>query len=122
MKVDKFIFPADFVVLDMEEDEDIPIILGRPFLNTAGALIDVRQRELTLRMSDESILFKMLSPSKNSALAACKCVKALNLEETSSAKHNEEGSFKLRDSESLRTRQARDVKQALSGGNLSVAT
>ena len=89
MKVDKFIFPVDFVVLDMEEDEDIPIILGRPFLNTAGAIIDVHQRELTLRMSDESILFKILSPSKNSALAACNCVKAVESKGTSSVEHHE---------------------------------
>ena len=42
VKVDKFIFPVDFVVLDMEEDQEIPIILRRPFLATRGALIDVQ--------------------------------------------------------------------------------
>ena len=41
VKVGKFIFPADFIVLDMEEDKEIPIILGRPFLATNGELIDV---------------------------------------------------------------------------------
>ena len=41
VKVDKFIFPADFIVLDMEEDKEIPIILGRPFLVTGRAMIDV---------------------------------------------------------------------------------
>ncbi|XP_062113998.1 uncharacterized protein LOC133825010 [Humulus lupulus] len=41
VKVDKFIFPADFIVLDMEEDSNVPIILGRPFLATGQALIDV---------------------------------------------------------------------------------
>ena len=41
IKVDKFIFPADFIVLDMEADKEIPIILGRPFLATGEALIDV---------------------------------------------------------------------------------
>ena len=50
VKVDKFIFPADFVVLDMEEDRDIPIILGRPFLATGKALIDVQKGELRLRV------------------------------------------------------------------------
>ncbi|XP_022866955.1 uncharacterized protein LOC111386723 [Olea europaea var. sylvestris] len=43
VKVDKLIFPADFLILDMEEDKDVPIILGRPFLATARALIDVQQ-------------------------------------------------------------------------------
>ena len=41
VKVDKFIFPIDFIVLDMEEDKEIPIIIGRPFLVTGRALIDV---------------------------------------------------------------------------------
>ncbi|XP_065617702.1 uncharacterized protein LOC136062520 [Quercus suber] len=41
VKVDKFIFSADFIVLDMDEDEEIPLILGRPFLATGRTLIDV---------------------------------------------------------------------------------
>ncbi|KAI3716246.1 hypothetical protein L6452_23455 [Arctium lappa] len=41
VKVDKFIFPADFLVLDYETDKDVPIILGRPFLATGRTLIDV---------------------------------------------------------------------------------
>ena len=41
VKVDKFIFLADFIVLDMEEDKEIPMILGRPFLATGRAMIDV---------------------------------------------------------------------------------
>ncbi|KAL7609622.1 hypothetical protein Lser_V15G12675 [Lactuca serriola] len=41
IKVDKFVFPADFVVLYMEEDLKVTIILGRPFLNTACAIVDV---------------------------------------------------------------------------------
>ena len=43
VKVDKFIFPAYFIVLDMEEDKEIPIILGRPFLATGRAMIDVQR-------------------------------------------------------------------------------
>ena len=41
VKVDKFIFPAYFIILDMEEDKEVPIILERPFLATRRALIDV---------------------------------------------------------------------------------
>ena len=41
VKVDKFIFPTDFIVLDIDEDEEIPLILGRPFLATGRTLIDV---------------------------------------------------------------------------------
>ncbi|XP_052626843.1 uncharacterized protein LOC128133436 [Lactuca sativa] len=60
IKVDKFIFPVDFVVLDMEEDPGIPIILGRSFLNTACALIDVCESTLMVRVGDESAVFKAL--------------------------------------------------------------
>ena len=50
VKVDKFIFPANFIVLDMEEDKEIPIILGRLFLATGRAMIDVHRGELKLRV------------------------------------------------------------------------
>ena len=43
VKVDNFIFLEDFIILDMEEDNEIPIILGRPFLATGRAMIDVQQ-------------------------------------------------------------------------------
>ena len=55
VKVDKFIFPIDFIVLDMEEDTEVPIILGRPFLATGWALIDVESEELTLRVRDDKV-------------------------------------------------------------------
>ena len=42
VKVDKFIFPVDFIVLDMEEDHEVSLILGRPFLVTGRAMIHVR--------------------------------------------------------------------------------
>ena len=50
MKVDKFIFPMDFIVLDMEEDKEVLIIFGRPFLTTGRTFIDVQKRELRLRV------------------------------------------------------------------------
>ena len=52
VKVDKFIFPVDFVVLDMEENSEIPLILGRPFQATGRALIDVHSDNLTLKFPD----------------------------------------------------------------------
>ncbi|XP_052622339.1 uncharacterized protein LOC128127704 [Lactuca sativa] len=64
IKVDKFIFPVDFVVIDMEEDLEIPIILGRSFLNTACALIDVCESTLTLRVGDESTMFRAVPEAK----------------------------------------------------------
>ncbi|MCI86580.1 hypothetical protein A2U01_0107861, partial [Trifolium medium] len=41
VKVDKFMFPIDFVVMDIEEDDDVPLILGRPFMKTARMMIDI---------------------------------------------------------------------------------
>ena len=64
VKVDKFIFPADFIILDFEADREIPIILGRPFLATGRALIDVQKGELTMRMNDEQVTFNVLKAMK----------------------------------------------------------
>ena len=50
VKVGKFILPANFVILDMEEDSTVPIILGRPFLATGKAQINVQEGELKLRV------------------------------------------------------------------------
>ncbi|GJY39192.1 gag-pol polyprotein [Tanacetum coccineum] len=56
--IGKFIFPVDFIILDMPEDVKVPLILGRPFLSTAYAKIDVFKRKITLRVGDEKIIFK----------------------------------------------------------------
>ncbi|XP_076913754.1 uncharacterized protein LOC143572482 [Bidens hawaiensis] len=56
-KIDKFVFHVDFVILDMDEDKNLPLILGRPFLATARALIDVCTGKLTLRVGNEEVIF-----------------------------------------------------------------
>ncbi|GJS61107.1 reverse transcriptase domain-containing protein [Tanacetum coccineum] len=66
VRVGKFHFPADFVVVDYVVDPRVPLILGRPFLRTARALIDVYGEELTLRVSDEAITFKVGNTSRYS--------------------------------------------------------
>nr|GEZ91858.1 DNA-directed DNA polymerase [Tanacetum cinerariifolium] len=58
VKVGKFYFPADFVVLDFIADPRVPLILGRPFLSTAHALIDVYEREIILRHDEQSLTLK----------------------------------------------------------------
>ncbi|GJV33226.1 reverse transcriptase domain-containing protein [Tanacetum coccineum] len=60
----KFTFPADFVVVDYEVDPRVPLILGRPFLRTAHALVDVHGEKLTLRVGDEELVFNVESTSK----------------------------------------------------------
>jgi hypothetical protein len=64
VKVDKLIFPADFVILDFEEDKKIPIILGRPFLATGRTLIDVQKGELTMRVQDQTVSFNVFKATK----------------------------------------------------------
>ncbi|GKB76862.1 reverse transcriptase domain-containing protein [Tanacetum coccineum] len=66
VKVGKFHFLADFVVVDYVVDPRVPLILGRPFLRTARALIDVYGEELTLRVDDEAITFKVGQTSRYS--------------------------------------------------------
>ncbi|BBH04694.1 transposable element gene [Prunus dulcis] len=58
VKVDKLIFPADFLILDMEEDAETPIILGRPFLKTGKTLIDVD------KVADEQVTFNVFEATK----------------------------------------------------------
>ncbi|GJU63638.1 reverse transcriptase domain-containing protein [Tanacetum coccineum] len=59
VKVGTFFFLADFVVIDYITDPRVPLILGRPFLRTARALIDVHGEQITLRHDDHSITFKV---------------------------------------------------------------
>ncbi|GJX45736.1 reverse transcriptase domain-containing protein [Tanacetum coccineum] len=64
--VRKFYFQADFVVVDYDVDPRVPLILGRPFLRMAKALIDVHGEEMTLRVNDEAITFKVGHTSRYS--------------------------------------------------------
>nr|GEY65218.1 reverse transcriptase domain-containing protein [Tanacetum cinerariifolium] len=61
----KFRFPADFVIVDYESDHIVPLILGRPFLRTARALIDVHGEEMILRDSDERLTLNMRHDTSN---------------------------------------------------------
>ncbi|GJU34701.1 reverse transcriptase domain-containing protein [Tanacetum coccineum] len=67
VKVSVFHFPADFVVVDFEPDPRVPLILGRCFLKTSRALIDVHKGELTLRIGSEAITYNLDQTSRYSA-------------------------------------------------------
>nr|GEU44834.1 reverse transcriptase domain-containing protein [Tanacetum cinerariifolium] len=67
IKVGKFHFPADFVVVDFDADPRVPLILGRSFLKTERALIDAYARELTLRVNNEAVTFNLDQTSRYSA-------------------------------------------------------
>ncbi|XP_058774826.1 uncharacterized protein LOC131649098 [Vicia villosa] len=55
VKIDKFVFLVDFVVLEMPEDEQIPLISGRPFLETGRCMIDMEGGTMTLKVYDEEL-------------------------------------------------------------------
>ncbi|GKC89297.1 putative reverse transcriptase domain-containing protein, partial [Tanacetum coccineum] len=63
VKIGKFIFLIDFIILDIPEDDDVPLILRRPFLSTAHAKIDVFKRKITLRVGEENLVFKSVKPT-----------------------------------------------------------
>nr|GEX92453.1 hypothetical protein [Tanacetum cinerariifolium] len=58
--IGKFVFPIDFVVLDIPEDVKVPLIIRRPFLSTTHAKIDVIESEITLRVGNENVTFKIV--------------------------------------------------------------
>ena len=59
VKVGKFIFHVDFVIMKIEEDTQVPLLLGRPFLATGATLIDVKKGELALRVGEEAVHFNL---------------------------------------------------------------
>ncbi|GJR33463.1 homeodomain-like protein [Tanacetum coccineum] len=63
--IGKFVFPVDFIILDMLEDVNVPLILERPFLSTAHAKIVVFKRKITLRVVEEKIIFKSVKPASS---------------------------------------------------------
>nr|GEY48257.1 reverse transcriptase domain-containing protein [Tanacetum cinerariifolium] len=67
VKVGSFYFSTDFVVIDFDADPRVPLILGRSFLKTRRALIDVFEGELTLRVGKEAITFNLDQTSRYSA-------------------------------------------------------
>ncbi|GJR32410.1 reverse transcriptase domain-containing protein [Tanacetum coccineum] len=67
VKVGKFHFPTDFVVVDFDADPRVPLILGRSFLRTGRALIDVYGEEITLRVNDEAVTFNLNQTTRYSS-------------------------------------------------------
>ena len=81
VKVDIFIFPANFIFLDVEVDKEIPIILGRPFLAMGRALIYVQKGELRLRVQEEEVTFNVFNaikhPNENDSCFSTDVVEAI---------------------------------------------
>nr|GEW23944.1 reverse transcriptase domain-containing protein [Tanacetum cinerariifolium] len=66
VEVGEFTFHVDFVILEIEEDNKVPLILGRPFLHTANVVIYVKQKQLNLGVGSERIVFSIDFEMKHS--------------------------------------------------------
>ncbi|GJR20816.1 reverse transcriptase domain-containing protein [Tanacetum coccineum] len=80
---------SDFVVVDYDADPRVPLILGRPFLRTARALIDVHGEEMTLRHDDKSVTFKV-GDTKNFSYNAMESVNKINLIDIACEEYSQE--------------------------------
>ncbi|XP_006584191.1 uncharacterized protein [Glycine max] len=64
VRVKHFTFPANFTVMDIEEDSEIPLILGRPFMLTTSCMVDMRKRKLEMGIADQKISFDLFDEEK----------------------------------------------------------
>ncbi|XP_038876977.1 uncharacterized protein LOC120069319 [Benincasa hispida] len=116
VKVDKFIFPADFIILDYEADMDVPIILGRPFLATGKVLIDMHKGELTMHVDNQEVKFNVLNALKFPDNEECQLNK-IELPEEEATQICEvlalEESMKKLESPSLNDRQTKPTRPSL---------
>ncbi|GJT15690.1 zinc knuckle CX2CX4HX4C containing protein [Tanacetum coccineum] len=89
IKIDKFILPIDFVILDMIEDFRMPIILGRPLLTTAHAKVDIFRNTISLEDGNKKVIFKMRSNFSNNIHEYVRMIKTkMNTEEDELMKIN----------------------------------
>nr|GEW85140.1 hypothetical protein [Tanacetum cinerariifolium] len=107
IKVDKFVLRIDFVMLDMTKDSRVPIILGRPFLATARAMIDVFNKKITLRVGNDEVTFDVDQLIKRPPIDDDECYGIDDLDDTINTKgqelleNDEPDSFKSRGLEKL---------------------
>ncbi|XP_070035581.1 uncharacterized protein [Nicotiana tomentosiformis] len=75
VRVDKFVFPVDFIVVDMEVNKEVPLISGRPFLCTDRAILDIYEGNLMLKVGNEKVVFQMKRmmkyPSNEASAYSC---------------------------------------------------
>ena len=78
-KVGKFVIPADFIVLEMEEDLEISILFGRPFLMIAGAIIDMRKGKITLEVDNEHMEFDVFKIMKSTPVEVASRIESIDI-------------------------------------------
>ncbi|XP_039000028.1 uncharacterized protein LOC120125739 [Hibiscus syriacus] len=77
VRVHKFSFPIDFIILNCEVDKVVSIVLGRPFLATSHTIIDVSKGGITMRISDKHITFSVLDNSSHKAIEKCHTIRVV---------------------------------------------
>ena len=82
VKVESFIFPADFVIRDCEVDFEVPIILGRPFLATGRALVDMEKRQMKFWLNSEEVTFNICRSMRQSGELQSASAISYNMGET----------------------------------------
>ncbi|GJV65943.1 reverse transcriptase domain-containing protein [Tanacetum coccineum] len=90
VNVGKFHFPTDFVVVDFEADPRVPLILGRSFLRTGRALIDVYGEEITLRVNDKAVTFNLDQTTRYSSTYDDMSVNRIDIIDVSSEEYAQE--------------------------------
>ncbi|GJV52602.1 reverse transcriptase domain-containing protein [Tanacetum coccineum] len=80
VQVGKFVFPVDFVIVQIEEDDRVPLILGRPFLHTVNAIIRVKNKELNLGIGEDRATFLIDKAMQHSHLNddTCFCMDVID--------------------------------------------
>ncbi|XP_016192274.1 uncharacterized protein LOC107633153 [Arachis ipaensis] len=111
VKVGEFISLADFIVLDMEEEANTSIILGRPFLAIVGAIIDVQKGELVLRLHEEKIVFNVFKAMSYPKESIGECMMVDTMEKIVQGVLEEE-----------QCEEAMELEQQASGGELPQET
>ena len=91
VKVESFIFPANFVILGCEVDFEVPIILGRSFLATARALVDMEKGQMKFRLNNEKENFNICRSMKQSG----------ELQTVSAISYNVESTFEVQTKSAL---------------------
>lgn len=81
VKIEGIYIPTDFMVLNIDEDNECPIIVGRPFLATAGAIVDVKSGRIVFEVSEEMIGFELENVMKGPALYSCCMIKDHDVKE-----------------------------------------
>ena len=83
VKVESFIFSADFVILDCQVDFEVPIILGRPFLATGRALVDMEKGQMKFQLNNEEVTFNICRSMRQSGELQSVYAISYNMGETS---------------------------------------